>query len=78
VRALLCHYCRHRLEAEDDEVLLGIIRHHLIQEHPTTLPTDVQVSEMVATRAYYYLEYLPVHAGGAAFEEEEEFGPDPY
>ena len=79
MRALLCHYCRHHLEAEDDEALLGVVRNHLIQEHPTILPTDEQVSEIVATRAYYYLEYLPVHVGGAAFEEEgEEFGPDPY
>ncbi len=68
------------LEAEDDEALLGVVRNHLIQEHPTILPTDEQVSEIVATRAYYcYLEYLPVHVGvgGTAFEEEE-FGPDPY
>jgi hypothetical protein len=40
------------------------------------VPTDEQVGEIVATRAYY-LEYLPVHVGGTAFEEEE-FGPDPY
>jgi hypothetical protein len=32
MRALLCHYCRHHLEAEDDEALLGIVRDHLIQE----------------------------------------------
>jgi hypothetical protein len=31
----------------------------------------------VSTRSYY-LEYLPVHVGGSTFEEEEEFGPDPY
>jgi hypothetical protein len=77
VRALLCHYCRHHLEPEDDEALLGVVRNHLIQEHPAILPTDEQVSEIVATHAYYYLEYLPVHVGGTAFEEEE-FGPDPY
>jgi hypothetical protein len=75
--ALLCHYCRHHLKGEDDEALLGVVRNHLIQEHPTTVPTDEQASEIVATRAYYYLEYLPVHVGGTAFEEEE-FGPDPY
>ena len=64
--------------SEDDEALLGVVRNHLIQEHPTILPTDEQVSEIVATRrAYYYLEFLPVHVGGTAFEEEE-FGPDPY
>ena len=77
MRALLCHYCRHHLEAEDDEALLGVVRDHLIQEHPTIVPTDKQVSEIVATRAYY-LEYAPVHVGGTTFEEEEEFGPDPY
>ena len=80
MRALLCHYCRHHLEAEEDEALSGVFRDHLVQEHPTIPLTDEQASEMVATRAYhYYLEYPPVHAGGAAFEnEEEEFGPDPY
>ena len=78
MRALLCRYCGHHLQAEDDEALLDVSRDHLIQEHPTIPPTDEQMSEMVATRAYYYLEYLPVHAGGAYFEEEEEFGPDPY
>ena len=79
MRALLCHYCRHHLEAEEDEALSGIFRDHLVQEHPTIPLTAEQVSEMVATRAYYYLEYPSVHAGGAAFEdEEEEFGPNPY
>jgi hypothetical protein len=65
------------LEAEDDEALLGFVRDHLIREHPAIVPTDEQVSEIVATRSYY-LEYLPVHVGGTVFEEEEEFGPDPY
>ena len=41
------------------------------------MPTDEQVGEIVSTRAYY-LEYAPVHVGGTTFEEEEEFGPDPY
>jgi hypothetical protein len=74
--ALLCHYCRHHLEAEDDEALFGIVREHLIQEHPTIAPTDEQVGEIVATRSYY-LEYAPVHVGGTTLEEED-FGPDPY
>jgi hypothetical protein len=76
MRALLGH-CRRQLEAEDDEVLFGVVRNHFLQEHPTIPPTDEQVGEIVATRAYY-LEYVPGHVGGAAFEEEEEFGPDPY
>ena len=77
MRALLCH-CGHHLEAEDDEALLGFVRDHLVQEHPAIVPTDEQVGEIVATRSYY-LEYAPVHVvGGTAFEEEEEFGPDPY
>ncbi len=56
MRALLCHYCRHRLEAEDDEALLGLVRDHLIQEHPAIVPIDEQVGEIVSTRAYR-LEY---------------------
>jgi hypothetical protein len=76
MRALLCH-CRHHLEAEDDEALLGVVRDHLIREHPAIVPTDEWVIQVVATRSYYYLEYAPVHVGGNAFEEEE-FGPEPY
>ena len=41
------------------------------------MPTDEWVIEVVATRSYQ-LEHAPVHAGGIAFEEEEESGPDPY
>jgi hypothetical protein len=74
MRALLCH-CRRHLEAEDDEALLCVVRNHLLREHLAVPPTDEQVSEIVATRAYY-LEYAPVHVSGAAFEEE--FGRDPY
>jgi hypothetical protein len=76
MRALLCH-CRHHLEAADDEALFDVVRDHLIREHPAIVPTNGQVSEIVATRSYY-LEHAPVHAGSNAFEEEEEFGPDPY
>ena len=32
MRALLCHYCRHHLEAKVDEALFGFVRDHLIQE----------------------------------------------
>jgi hypothetical protein len=61
MRALLC-YCRHRLEAEDDETLLGLVREHLIREHPTIPPTDEQVEEMVYTRAYD-LHYAHAYTG---------------
>jgi hypothetical protein len=74
MRGLLCHG-RHHLEAEDDEALFGLVRDHLIQEHPAIVPTDEWVMRVVATRSYY-LEHAPVHVGGAAFEEE--FGPEPY
>ena len=77
MRALLCH-CRCHLEAQIHEALFGIVRDHLIQEHPAIAPTDEQLSEIVAARSYNYLEYAPVHVSGSAFEEEEEFGPDPY
>ena len=66
MRALLC-YCRHHLEAEDDEALLGVVRDHLIREHPAIVPTDEWVKwviQVVATRSSY-LEYAPVHVGGA-------------
>jgi hypothetical protein len=76
MRALLCH-CRRHLEAEDDEALLGVVRNHLLREHPAIPPTDEQVGEIVATRAYC-LEYAPVHVGGAVFAEQEVFAPDPY
>jgi hypothetical protein len=75
VRALLCHYCRYHLEAEDDEGLLGVVREHLIKDHYTIVPTKKQVGEIVAGRADY-LEYAPVPVGGTTFEEG--FGPDPY
>jgi hypothetical protein len=76
MRALLCH-CRRHLVAQDDEALFGFVRHHLIQEHPAIPATDEQVSEILTTRSYTYLEYAPVHVSGSAFEGEE-FGPDPY
>jgi hypothetical protein len=64
------------MEAEDDQALLGVVRDHLIQEHPAIVPTNEQVSEMVATSSYQ-LEYAPAHAGSTTFFEEE-FGPEPY
>jgi len=77
MRALLCH-CRRYLEAQDDEALFGFVRDHLIQEHSAIAATDEQVSEIVTTLSYSHLEYAQGHSSGSAFEEEEEFGPDPY
>ena len=75
MRVLLCH-CRHRLEAEDDETLLGLVKEHLIREHPAVPPTDEQVMEIVSTRAYDF-EYVPVgYEDGIGTDEE--FGPEPY
>jgi len=74
MRALLCH-CRHHFEAEDDETLLGLVREHLIREHPAIPPTDEQVREIVATRAYDP-EYAEVYA--SAVNADEEFGPEPF
>jgi hypothetical protein len=75
MRALLCH-CRQHLEAEDDQALSGVVRDHLMREHPAIPPTYEQVDEIVTTRAYDF-EYVLVYASDTAFEEEE-FGPDPY
>jgi hypothetical protein len=75
MRALLCH-CRQHLEARDDEALYGVVRDHLMRDHPAIPPTEEQVAEIVTTRAYN-LEYVLVYATDSAFEEEEEFGPDP-
>ena len=52
MRALLYH-SRHHMEAEDDEALLGLVRDHLILEHPAIVPTDEWVIQVVATRSYY-------------------------
>lgn len=74
MRTLLCH-CRHRLIAEDDKALLGLVGEHLVREHPALAPTEGQVGEIVATRAYD-LDYREVYAG--ALDPEDEFGPEPY
>jgi hypothetical protein len=74
MRALLCHYGL-RLEAEDDKALLASVRAHLVRRHPTIPPTDEQVREIVATRAYN-LEYAELYAN--ALDSEDEFGPEPY
>jgi hypothetical protein len=75
VRGLLCH-CRHHLDAEDDETLLGLVREHLIREHPAIPPSDEQVEEIINTRAYD-LHYA--HAYTGSFDTaEEELGIDPY
>jgi hypothetical protein len=49
-----------------------------VQEHPAIAATDEQVSEILTTRSYSYLEYAPGHMSGSTFEEEEEFGANPY
>jgi hypothetical protein len=74
MRALLCHYGL-RLEAEDDKALLASVRAHLVRRHPTIPPTDEQVREIVATRAYN-LENAELYAN--ALDSEDEFGPEPY
>ena len=74
MRALLCH-CGLRLEAEDDKALLASVRAHLVRRHPTIPPTDEQVREIVATRAYN-LEYAELYAN--TLDSEDEFGPEPY
>jgi hypothetical protein len=63
------------LEAEDDKALLASVRAHLVRRHPTIPPTDEQVREIVATRAYN-LEYAELYAN--ALDSEDEFGPEPY
>jgi hypothetical protein len=65
MRALLCH-CHHHLEAEDDDALCAVVREHLISRHPALEPSEVQVREIVSTRAYD-IEYV-----------EEEFAFEPY
>jgi hypothetical protein len=75
MRALLYH-CRHHLEAEDDETFLGLVREHLVREHPAIPPTDEQVAEMVATRAYDFEYVLVGYEDG--IDPAEEFGPEPY
>ena len=73
MRALLCH-CRHHLEAEDDEALLASVRDHLIRKHPTIPPTDEQLREIIATRAYN-LEYMQVYASPIDAREDLDFEP---
>src|SRR5918999_274357 len=53
----------------DDEALLGVVRDHLVREHPAIVPTDEWVIQVVATRSYQ-LEHAPVDVGGTVFEEE--------
>jgi hypothetical protein len=75
MRAFVCH-CGKRLEAEDEETLVSLVREHLIQEHDAIAPTYEQVIETVSTRAYT-LDYAQV-----GYEDgigpDEEFGPGPY
>lgn len=68
VRALLCQ-CRHRLEAENDEVLRGVVRKHLKREHAAPQPNEELLAEIVSAHAYDF-EYTEGMA--------EDFGPEPY
>jgi hypothetical protein len=70
MRALLCH-SHHHLEAEDD-ALCAVVREHLIWWHPSLEPSEGQVQQIVATRAYN-IEYAEEHA-----QEEEELAFEPY
>ena len=64
------------MEAKDDETLLGLVREHLVREHPAIPPSDEQVEEIVNTRAYD-LHYA--HAYTGSFDAaEKEFDIDPY
>jgi hypothetical protein len=70
MRALLCH-CHHTLEAEDDDALCAVVREHLIWRHLSLEPSEEQVQQIVATRAYN-IEYAQEHT------QEEEFAFEPY
>jgi hypothetical protein len=52
MRALLCH-CHRRLEAEDNQALLKLVREHLVREHLDIPPTNTQIKELL-THAYDY------------------------
>lgn len=69
MRALLCH-CHHPLEAEDDDALCAVVREHLIWWHPSLEPSEVQVQQIVSTRAYD-IAYAEEHA-------QEEIAFEPY
>jgi hypothetical protein len=73
MRALLCH-CGLRLEAEDDDALRALVLDHLLGRHPAIPPTDEQVREIVATRAYDF-EYAEVYAGAGDLEDEYRLEP---
>lgn len=73
VKALRCG-CGRRLEAEDDEGLLGRTREHLRGEHPAAALEEAQLRAFVAHS--FKLEYAAPYAVGD--EPDEEFGPEPY
>jgi predicted small metal-binding protein len=51
VRAVDC-WCGHVVQGEDDEELVGRLRGHLNDEHPTEERTDDDVRSRVADRGY--------------------------
>ena len=68
MRALLCH-CREHLEAPDDRALAEVVRKHLMLEHPTLVPSQEQVWEIVSTRAYVFEVYDPEYYAEATAED---------
>ena len=52
MRALLCHGCRHRLEAEDDPALLGLLWDHLVRKHPALPTAEEHLRSVVAACAH--------------------------
>jgi len=54
--------------------LLASVRDHLIRKHPTIPPTDEQLREIIATRAYN-LEYMQVYASPIDAREDLDFEP---
>jgi rhodanese-related sulfurtransferase len=59
VRALVCP-CGRRLEADDDEALLRVVRDHVERTHPEMRGTDAELRTRIAADAYD----LPVAAEG--------------
>ena len=73
VRALRCG-CGRRLEAGDDEELVGRVTGHLRHEHPSNALDEGGVRAFVSHA--YTLERATPYADGEG--PDEEFGPEPY
>lgn len=72
MRAMLCG-CRRRLEATDEERLLGKVVEHLRRDHRVTQIDEVKMRETVAVNSYRF-ECVELPEGDAV----EGYGPDPY